>query len=62
VRAVASLVLQHLQDASGAFNSFEPPDDIGALERPKIPENDKVANVKSCTPFLFGMPTFGHPP
>jgi len=41
LRAVPSLVLQRLQDASWAFNSFQPHDDIGALERPQIPENDK---------------------
>jgi len=40
---VAWLVLKRLQDASEAFNSFQSHDDIGALELPQIPENDKGA-------------------
>jgi len=47
------------------FNSFCPHDDIGALERPQIPENDKGASCQrqillllgSLKPFVFGMPT-----
>jgi len=60
VHAIASLVLQRLQDASEAFNSFQPHDNIGALERPQIPENDKgaIANVKSCSPFQSLTPFF----
>jgi len=69
VRMVASLVLQRLQDASGAFNSFQPHDNIGALERPQIPENDKGANRQHqillpfgrLTPF-FRYANLGRPP
>jgi len=69
VRAVALLILQRLQHALGAFNSFQPHDNIVTLERPQIPQIDKaqVANVKSCSRLgvshrFFGMPTFGTPP
>jgi len=54
VRAVASLVLQSLQDTSGAFNSFQPHDDIGALERQQIPENDKGASRQRQILLLSG--------
>jgi len=71
VRGVASLVLQSLQGESGEFNSFQPHNDIGALERPQIPKNDKGASCLcpillpsgSFTPFFLytklGRPPFG---
>jgi len=62
-------ILQRLQDASRAFNSFQPHDDIGALlKRTQIPVNDQGASrqrqillpSESLTPFFFRYANLGH--
>jgi len=42
--------LHRLQDASGAFNSFQPHDDIGAMERPQIPEKSASRQRQNLLP------------